>query len=1362
MSGFALIAALAFAPVGPSQDAPKVASHPQNATWVLKGARVVVRPGVVRENTDVYIKDGSIVDVGPGLNVPEGTAAIDCTGLTAYAGLIQPFMRVSITGTSPAAPATGGGPGGGGGGGRPTQTAAEQAAAQAKRDADPFGRETNLLTKTATGDLKQKDVSAFVTLRKSGYVLAQVCATGGLVGPTSAVYGLGSGEIGPDSVKARPGFVPFSTSSRGFGSYPSSAMGAVAFIRQTLYDAGRYGRIMKDLDASKTDPALDALGPIVAGSSYAVFDDLTEITYFQSRKVAKEFGLKTLCGFREDAGSVKDLLRDASTAVMLKGNVPTKPSIGTDLATASLSGVRTYFNEVQAGAEMEKAGIEFCYSPSSTADPLDGIRTYVRGGLSRDAALASMTTRPAALLGVSDKAGTIEAGKDGSVVLTQGDLFDSKSQVMAVFVGGHKVDFKMPDKKKPEDLAPDGPLPVMPPNHGLFPKPAESTPAFRLYKNATVWTQGPEGVIKGGDVLIKDGKIVSVGRGLKAPAGCEVVDATGRHLSPGIWDCHSHTGINGGVNEGTNMITIECRIADVINHQAPNIYQQLSGGTVGAQQLHGSANAIGGQSSPVKWRWGLRPTEFPIADAPSGVKFALGQNPIREDATGGQQPPVGTTLLTFRPRTRMGVEEAIRKGLQQGKEYNDEWAAYRDGKTKFEPRRDLQLEGLGEVVSGRRLVHSHGYRSDELLMLVRVVKEFGGKIATLQHVLEGYKIADEMAAEGIGGSTFADWWGYKLEAYDAIPYNAALMADRGVSVSVNSDSDNHARRLNQEAAKSMRYGGVSAEKALSFVTIEPARQMGIASHTGSIEPGKDADLALWTTEPTSVFAVCLETYVDGVKRFDRADDARQRAERDKELTAAKALLVEAPKSASGGSNPFDSGSGSPALASDGGSGGKSTARFGIGPVKSEPATMRYPRRPVLISGATVHPMDGAPFVGDVLLGSDGKVQGVGRSLRADGAETVNGRGKHVYPGLIDPATGIGLNEIGQVPASDDSSERGNFHPDYRVERTINPEWETLGVARQQGVLTVLVKPSGSGISGQAALINTEGFTWEDLTVKGGAALTFSSGGGGFDFGDDGDEHFGHGHDEDDDMTAGQNRRGGGGTAPASTLSDLSNRIKQARAYLYDRDHATPEQPVARDQQQEAMAEVALGKMPVILSVNSAAEIKAAVAWAEKESVQVVLYGCSGAGSIADWLAERQVPICLAAVYQLPTAEQPVDAFYTLPAKLAKAGVKFCLTTNNDKDVRQIRDQAGWAAAYGVDREEAARLITLRTAEVLGIQDRLGSIKAGMDGTVILTDGEIIETKTKVLRAWIQSREVDLENRQTRLYDKYRKRPRSAK
>lgn len=1306
--------------------------------------RIVVSPGKVISNGNMVVSNGRIVSVGEGPASGSGKK-VDLNGMTVYPAFIHAGLATTVAGVTPAST----------GGFGQQLSAAEERENQRKRDEDPFNKEGNFLLGKSVSEADKFEFDSLESLAKLGYGLVNVEATGGLVGarPALAKTGKKSLEGATDS-----DLVSLNITGRGFGGYPNSTMGTITFIRQALIDSQTY---------SGENAGYGRLNRVIAGVDPVIFDDLTETSFFQARRIAKEFNLKPIYGFRGGSGAVIDLLKESNSSVILQGRVPTEPRIGDDLSRASISSVRAYFNEVQAGSELEKAGIPFSYAPASTISPMEGIRTYVRGGLSRKAALAALTTEPAKILGVDEDYGSLEKGKMASFVVVQGDVFDTSSQVMATYIDGNAIEFEMPKAKEESALKPDEPFKFPAPNYSLFPAPAETEEAFRLYRNATVWTQGPRGKIDNCDVLIKDGKIVQVGPRLAPPSGCEVIDASGKHITPGLWDAHSHTAIIGSVNESSNMITIECRIRDCMNHTDTAIYQQLSGGTIGANQLHGSANSIGGQNNVVKWRWGLRPDEYHVEGSPEGVKFALGQNPISEDEGSFRGSAVGSTLLTFRPRTRMGVEESIRKALQLGVEYNEAWEDFRSGKTKTPPKRDLQLEALGEIVSGKRWIHSHGYRADELLMLIRVSKQFGAKLATLQHVLEGYKIADEMAEAGVGGSTFSDWWGFKLEAYDAIPFNAALMAERGVVVSVNSDSNNHARRMNQEAAKSMRYGGADAQTALSFVTNNPTKQLGIDRWTGTLEAGKDADLVVWSNEPMSIKAIALETYVDGVKRFDRVNDAAQRVARNKELLDAKEALEGA-----GTKSPFVTSSNTTTVDVTEEEITPTTAKFGLAEINGQPGTIRYPRRAVLIQGAMIHPMSSEPMKGDVLIGADGKIQSVGQNLSPKGADVVDGTGKHVYPGLIDPSTGLGMSEIGQVPVSDDSSERGDFHPDYQAQRTINPEWDTLAVARNQGILTVVVKPSGGGIPGQAALINTEGYTWEDLTIQGGVAMMYSVGRGGGRFGD-GNEALsnlcrcedgiaGHGHDHgydelDEELRSGQRAQGGQQTPPPG-MDVLTRRISEAKEYAKKRAEATAEKPVARDQQQEAMLLVAEGKVPVMISATTADDIKAAVKWAEDNEVKILLYGCSGAGEIADWLAAKQVPVILSAVYGMPRADQPVDYFYSMPGVLAKAGVKFALSMNENHDTRQLRDQAGWASAYGLSTEDAARSITLWAAQILGVDNRIGAIKPGMEGTIILTDGEITETRTKVLQAWIQGREVSLSTRQTRFYDKYRTRP----
>ena len=408
-----------------------------------------------------------------------------------------------------------------------------------------------------------------------------------------------------------------------------------------------------------------------------------------------------------------------------------------------------------------------------------------------------------------------------------------------------------------------------------------------LIENATLLTI-THGNIEHGSILIRDGKIAAVGADLKAQDGATVIDAKGQYVMPGIIDCLSHIAVDGSVNEGSVSVSSMANIADVLNPDDLSIYDDLAGGVTTANILHGSANAIGGQTVVIKLRWGKPASDLPFQGALPGIKFALGENPKRSNFT----PPPGVEPRY--PATRLGVEETIREAFIQAREYKKQWEDYNRKKAAGEqdlmpPRRDEKLEPLVEVLEGKRYVHSHCYRADEILMLIRVANEFGFKIRTFQHVLEGYKIADEIAASGAGGSTFSDWWAYKMEAFDAIPYNAALMTERGVVVSVNSDDAEEARHLNQEAAKSIKYGGLSANDALKLITLNPAIQLGIDSRVGSIDVGKDADLAIFNRDPLSVYAVVQKTLIDGQVYFDRQRDidGRPALEKEKQDLLAK-------------------------------------------------------------------------------------------------------------------------------------------------------------------------------------------------------------------------------------------------------------------------------------------------------------------------------------------------------------------------------------------------------------------------------------------------------------------------------------------
>ena len=400
-----------------------------------------------------------------------------------------------------------------------------------------------------------------------------------------------------------------------------------------------------------------------------------------------------------------------------------------------------------------------------------------------------------------------------------------------------------------------------------------------VIRNATIMTVS-HGTVKG-SVIVKDGKITEVGEKVLEPQGATIIDASGQYVIPGIIDCHSHIAVDGGVNEGSVSVSSMVDIKDVINPEDISIYRALAGGVTTANILHGSANAIGGKTIVLKMRWGKDAQQMIFDGALPGIKFALGENPKRAgNPQGGGRGAAGQAVYARYPATRMGVEDTIREAFNEAKAYKAEWDAYAAkaarGEHPIPPRKDLKLEALKEVLEGKRYVHVHCYREDEILMILRIADDYGFKIRTLQHALEGYKVAKEIAAHGSGGSTFSDWFNYKMEAVDAIPYNAALMQKYGVVVSLNSDDAELMRHLNTEAGKAMKYGGVSESEALAMVTLNPAKQLGIDNRVGSIDVGKDADLVIYDKYPLSDYAKVQKVLIDGAVYFDRDKEVSER------------------------------------------------------------------------------------------------------------------------------------------------------------------------------------------------------------------------------------------------------------------------------------------------------------------------------------------------------------------------------------------------------------------------------------------------------------------------------------------------------
>jgi imidazolonepropionase-like amidohydrolase len=829
--------------------------------YALTGGRVVTVSGSVLEGGTVVLRDGVVETVGTGVKVPADARVIDAKGLTVTPGLIDGFGGVGLPS---AAPRGGGGAAGGG--------------AATTRD-NPLAPQTLALDKIRVADaLKARD---------NGFTTALVVPREGVLPGRSVLLSL-AGETADQMAWRQPAalHVHMATLAR---QYPGSLMGTVAYVRQALYDARRYRETWTAYEKAPAgkkrpayDAALEAWGDVLTGRIPLIVTAPHENDVRRALGFADEFKVKVIVAGGSQAARVADLIKSRKLPLLLSVNFD-PPRAPTFFGGADDDKDRREIAEAErTAADLHKAGVPFALVSGYAPNALAGVRKAIDRGLPREAALRALTLGAAEALGIADRTGSLDAGKAANVVLWSGDPLAKDAKVKMVFVDGRPYEpdaapggGKPDEEKKADAEKPAGEKPAEA-RGSLPPVPPVRDASFAIM-GATILTAGPQGTIEKGTILVKDGKIAAIGDKVELPSGLPVINATGQYVMPGIIDAHSHTAIEGNVNECTDAVTAEVRVADVIDQHDVNVYRELAGGVTTVNVLHGSCNSIGGQNAVLKMRWGKpSPADLVMKEAPRGIKFALGENPKRSNFNAPGQRRY--------PGTRMGVEETIRQSFEDAKAYRREWSEYEQrakaagpkGEKPVPPRTNLRLEELADVLDGKVLVHAHCYRSDEILMLIKVAEDMGFKIRTFQHVLEGYKVAREIAKHGAGASTFSDWWAYKLEAFDAIPFNAAVMTAKGVNVSLNSDSDELARRLYWEAGKTMKYGGVTEEQALKMITANPAWQLGIDKQTGSLEVGKDADIAIFSAHPFSPEARVEMTLVEGQVVFDRARDLAAR------------------------------------------------------------------------------------------------------------------------------------------------------------------------------------------------------------------------------------------------------------------------------------------------------------------------------------------------------------------------------------------------------------------------------------------------------------------------------------------------------
>jgi imidazolonepropionase-like amidohydrolase len=923
-------------------------SSPRQGYYAFTNAKIVKdsKNGVIQGT--LLIRKGKIEQVGSNVVIPKETVIVDCKGKFIYPSFIDLYNEYGMPAIQSA-----------------TRSYREPAQ-MLSNTKGAFGWNQALKSEFSTAKNFTVNDSKAKELRKIGFGSVLSHQMDGISRGTGALVTLAKEKENLVIIKEKAAAHYSFNKGSSTQDYPNSLMGSIALMRQLFQDAKWY----------KNKPEGEGLNLTLQAfneqlSLPQIFDVSDKWSALRADKIGDEFGVQYIIKASGEEYQRMDEMKATQASFILPLAFPQAMDLEdpTDARFVNLSELKHWELAPTNPASFEKANISFALSSYGLKDLsqfLPNVRKAIQFGLSEQKALEALTQTPAALIGVNDLVGTLETGKIANFIITNGPIFNEKTQIIENWIQGNgykiqedansdltgnyrlslgelaysmkitgttgaykgslfgkdtlqvdlsqkgelvnlsfstkadkgkktrltgtqqtekwigtgqnpagewiswsvvKESIATTDSSKAVAKTPENLGSVVYPFVGFGQKSITKAENY-LIKNATVWTNEKQGVLTETDVLVKGGKIVGVGKNLKDPSA-KIIDGTNKHLTAGIIDEHSHVAATGGINECSQSVTAEVRVADVIDPDDIDIYRQLSGGVTSSHILHGSCNTIGGQTQLLKFRWGQNAEQMKFANWDPFIKFALGENVKRSYNNNNNRFP----------DTRMGVEQVLMDAFTRARDYE------KQGPGK---RIDLELETLVEILNKKRFITCHSYVQSEINSIMKVAEKFGFQVNTFTHILEGYKVADKMKVHGANASTFSDWWTYKMEVTDAIPQNAYLMQQNGLNVAINSDDAEMARRLNQEAAKSIKYAGMEEQEALKMVTLNPAKMLHVADRVGSIKEGKDADLVLWSAHPLSIYAKSEKTMVDGAIVFDRELDANLQ----KDLQAEKQRLVQ--------------------------------------------------------------------------------------------------------------------------------------------------------------------------------------------------------------------------------------------------------------------------------------------------------------------------------------------------------------------------------------------------------------------------------------------------------------------------------------